>query len=153
LNFWEYNDVRGLKVQVAETLEQTLKQTLKQTLSKVRGGLWAYLLPRRLKHRELALTRPRACTWLLALALLLPFSVFSAVAAPAQQQQSYNYSKQGGISVEQAAAMVRRETGGRVLSANPVKSNGQRGYNIRVLIDGKRIKQYYVDDQGRMSPD
>lgn len=72
-------------------------------------------------------------------------------AAPANQQ-SYNYSKPAGISVEQAAAMVRRETGGRVLSANPTKSNGQRGYNVRVLVDGKRIKQYYVDDQGRMSP-
>jgi uncharacterized membrane protein YkoI len=82
--------------------------------------------------------------------LVLPLALGSATAVA--QSQTYNYTKQGGISVEQAAAMVRRETGGRVLSANPVKSNGQRGYNIRVLIDGKRVKKYYVDAEGRISP-
>ena len=87
---------------------------------------------------------------LAALMLVLPLSLGSAAAFA--QSQTYNYTKQGGISVEQAAAMVRRETGGRVLSANPVKSNGQRGYNIRVLIDGKRVKKYYVDAEGRISP-
>ena len=98
--------------------------------------------------------RDRLVAALLPLLIVVGLALTPAVsvhAAPASQQ-SYNYSKQAGISVEQAAAMVRRETGGRVLSANPTKSNGQRGYNIRVLVDGKRIKQYYVDDQGRMSP-
>ena len=47
--------------------------------------------------------------------------------------------------------LVRRETGGRVLSAKPVNKQGRRGYNVRVLLDGKRVKQYYVDAQGRMS--
>jgi len=122
-----------------------------QALIQVRIRLRAYLFTGLRKETGLKMTGSGARSWLLALALLLPLSMHSA-AAPAQQQQ-YNYTKQGGISVEQAAAMVRRETGGRVLSANPVKNNGQRGYNIRVLIDGKRIKQYYVDDQGRMSPD
>ena len=103
------------------------------------------------RARDRSVNGSRTRSRLVLLILLLPFSML-AIAAPAQQPQSYNYSKQGGISVEQAAAMVRRETGGRVLSANPVKNNGQRGYNIRVLIDGKRVKQYYVDDQGRMSP-
>jgi len=97
------------------------------------------------------LARSNCRSWLLALVLVLPFP-FTTVSAWAQQsEQSYNYTKQGGISVEQAAAMVRRETGGRVLSANPVKSNGERGYNVRVLIDGKRVKQYYVDSEGRIS--
>ena len=93
---------------------------------------------------------PLACLIFAAVAFL-PVLSSPAAAAPASQQ-SYNYTKSSGISVEQAAAMVRRETGGRVLSANPTKSNGQRGYNVRVLVDGKRIKQYYVDDQGRMTP-
>ena len=97
------------------------------------------------------MTRPSFSRWFLILALVVPLSVITA-AASAQSQQTYNYTKQNGISVEQAAAMVRRETGGRVLSANPVKNNGQRGYNIRVLIDGKRVKQYYVDADGRISP-
>lgn len=140
MKFWEYNGASDLEVQVAQALIQA------------RDKLRSYRLARLPNATGLWVKRAEARRWLLVLALALPFSMFSA-AAPAQQQQSYNYSKQGGISVEQAAAMVRRETGGRVLSANPVKSNGQRGYNIRVLIDGKRVKQYYVDDQGRMSPD
>lgn len=140
MKFWEYNGASDLEVQVAQALIQ------------VRIKLRAYLLAGLLQKSGLKVTGSGVRRWLLTLALVLPFAMFSA-AAPAQQQQSYNYTKQGGISVEQAAAMVRRETGGRVLSANPVKNNGQRGYSIRVLIDGKRVKQYYVDDQGRMSPD
>lgn len=55
-----------------------------------------------------------------------------------------------GISLEQAANKVRRETGGRVLSASPSDRGGQRGYEIRVLLDGKRVKSYFVDGQGRI---
>ena len=56
-----------------------------------------------------------------------------------------------------ASAWSRRRTwsgastGGRVLSATPVTKGGERGYNVRVLVDGKRVKQYYVDAEGRMS--
>ncbi|HEX7034981.1 MAG TPA: PepSY domain-containing protein [Pseudomonadales bacterium] len=57
-----------------------------------------------------------------------------------------------GISLEQAANKVRRETGGRVLSASPIDRGGQRGYEIRVLLDGKRVKSYFVDGQGRIRP-
>jgi hypothetical protein len=88
---------------------------------------------------------------LLPLVLALPL-VWTAPALAQQSGQSYNYSSQGGISVEQAAAAVRRETGGRVLSANPVRKGGERGFEVRVLIDGKRVKQYYVDSEGRLSP-
>jgi uncharacterized membrane protein YkoI len=56
-----------------------------------------------------------------------------------------------GITLEQAANKVRRQTGGRVLSATPVQNGRERGYNVRVLVDGKRVKEYYVDANGRMS--
>ena len=56
-----------------------------------------------------------------------------------------------GITLEQAANKVRSQTGGRVLSATPVQNGGERGYNVRVLVDGKRVKQFYVDSNGRMS--
>jgi hypothetical protein len=55
-----------------------------------------------------------------------------------------------GITREQAANMVRRETGGRVLSASPAERGGQRGYEVRVLIDGKRVKNVFVDGEGRV---
>ena len=88
------------------------------------------------------------------LALLLPLCVlFTPVhALGGQQPQPQNFAKPvGGISLEQAADTVRRQTGGRVLSATPVSKGGERGYNVRVLVDGKRVKQYYVDSEGRMS--
>lgn len=91
--------------------------------------------------------------WLLWSVLVLPiFASFAALDASAQQSRPQYYTKpSGGISLEQAADMVRRQTGGRVLSATPVNKGGQRGYNVRVLVDGKRVKQYYVDAEGRMS--
>lgn len=85
--------------------------------------------------------------FLLAGVIALPSQV---LAGPASEPQHYA-SPVGGISLEQAADKVRRQTGGRVLSATPVEKGGRRGYNIRVLVDGKRVKEYYVDADGRMS--
>jgi hypothetical protein len=88
--------------------------------------------------------------WLLWSVLVLPF--FAPTGVSAQQAQPQYYTKpSGGVSLEQAADMVRRHTGGRVLSATPVNKGGERGYNVRVLVDGKRVKQYYVDSEGRLS--
>jgi hypothetical protein len=92
------------------------------------------------------------------LLLLLLLALPAWLAAPAvHAQQGRNELNQfsrgaGGISIEQASATARRETGGRVLQVKPVSRGGQRGYSVRVLIDGKRVKQYYVDSQGRISP-
>lgn len=91
---------------------------------------------------------------LLGAMLMLPEP---AAAAPAwargvQQPLEPNslVNKPPGISLEQAANMVRRETGGRVLSASPSERGGRRGYEIRVLVDGKRVKSYFVDGDGRV---
>ena len=93
---------------------------------------------------------PRCRIWLLRLMLVLPLTFPASALAEQQAQPSY-YTKPPGVSLEQAADMVRRQTGGRVLSATPVNNSGRRGYNVRVLLDGKRVKQYYVDADGRMS--
>ena len=82
--------------------------------------------------------------------LVLPLFVSVSSHAGQQAQPNY-YSEPVGISLEQAADKIRRKTGGRILSATPVSKNGQRGYNIRVLVDEKRVKQYYVDAEGRVS--
>ena len=58
--------------------------------------------------------------------------------------------KPPGISLEQATNIVRRQTGGGVLSAAPAGRGGQRGYEVRVLVDGKRVKKVFVDGQGNM---
>jgi uncharacterized membrane protein YkoI len=84
--------------------------------------------------------------------LVLPLGLFTAPMLMAQQAQPNHYAAPvGGITLEQAADKVRRKTGGRVLSATPVEKGGRRGYNVRVLVDGTRVKQYYVDSEGRMT--
>lgn len=55
-----------------------------------------------------------------------------------------------GISLEQATNIVRRQTGGRVLSAAPSGRGGSRGYEVRVLVDGKRVKTVFVDSRGNL---
>jgi uncharacterized membrane protein YkoI len=55
-------------------------------------------------------------------------------------------SQTSGMSAEQAASIVRGAYGGRVVSVKP--SGG--GYNVRVLLDGGRVKTVQVDANGRM---
>ena len=94
----------------------------------------------------------RSLRWLLCSVLVLPTGLFTAPMLAAQQAQPNHYAAPvGGITLEQAADKVRRKTGGRVLSASPEEKGGRRGYNVRVLVDGKRVKQYYVDSDGRMT--
>lgn len=61
-----------------------------------------------------------------------------------------NLVRPPGITEQQAAELVRRRTGGRVLATDPVERGGQRGYDVRVLVDGKRVKNLFVDDNGRI---
>ena len=92
--------------------------------------------------------------WLLWSVLVLSLGVVLSpkpVLAGQQAQPNHYAAPVGGITLEQAADKVRRKTGGRVLSATPVEKGGRRGYNVRVLVDGKRVKQYYVDSDGRLS--
>jgi hypothetical protein len=85
--------------------------------------------------------------------LLLPAVATDALAAPSwaraapAQVEPQSLVKPPGISLEQATNMVRRETGGRVLSAAPTDRGG---YEVRVLVDGKRVKNVYVDSDGRI---
>jgi hypothetical protein len=57
-----------------------------------------------------------------------------------------------GISAEQATTIVRRETGGRVLSATPL-DGGKDGYKVRVLVDGGRVTTLHVSPQGYLEED
>ena len=92
---------------------------------------------------------PSLSKWLLWLVLVLPVS---SLAAPAdffeKADKPTQFAAPAAISLEQAADKVRRETGGRVLSATPTEQGGRRGYSVRVLLDGKRVKKVFVDAQG-----
>jgi hypothetical protein len=88
--------------------------------------------------------------WLLAPTVALDAAAAPAWARPQNPLEPQTLVRPPGITLEQAANAVRRETGGRVLSAAPVDRGGQRGYEVRVLIDGKRVKNVYVDGDGRI---
>ena len=89
---------------------------------------------------------PSCSKWLLWLVLVLPFHSSAAVAEFFEKaDQPTQFAAPAAISLEQAADKVRRETGGRVLSATPTEKGGKRGYSVRVLLDGKRVKKVFVD--------
>ena len=55
-----------------------------------------------------------------------------------------------GISIEQATAIARKHTGGRVLSATPKQRSSGTEYRVRMLVDGERVMTVVVDHQGRI---
>ena len=81
------------------------------------------------------------------LALGLPLSVqaseFREAATPKY------FSEPAGVNLEVATAIVRRKTGGRVLSANPASRGPQRGYKVRVLVKDRVVQTWFVDSRGR----
>jgi hypothetical protein len=66
---------------------------------------------------------------------------------------SYFSSNPPGVSLQKATAMVRKRTGGRVLSATTRQNNGGEEHLVRVLVDGERVVTMVVDDQGRIRND
>jgi uncharacterized membrane protein YkoI len=77
----------------------------------------------------------------LTAALSLAFSPVYANQHKGRSKDTESASAQ--ISADQAAAVARSATGGRVLK---VELKG-RAYQIRVLLDGKRIRNVRVDAQ------
>jgi hypothetical protein len=77
--------------------------------------------------------------------------VLCLLSTPVLARDKDNNSRHGNsvaaesrLSAEQASSIVRSAYGGRVVS---VKSSGN-GYNVRVLLDGGRVKNVYVDGNG-----
>jgi uncharacterized membrane protein YkoI len=85
----------------------------------------------------------------IAAALIVVFA-FIAAAAPAMAGGHGNNDGQNeqtsGMSAEQAASIVQRAYGGRIVSVKPAGG----GYNVRVLLDGGRVKTVQVDANGRL---
>lgn len=49
------------------------------------------------------------------------------------------------LTLEQAVAQVRRETGGRILAAETVQENGRRVHRIKVLTPERSVRTVRVD--------
>jgi hypothetical protein len=55
----------------------------------------------------------------------------------------------GGISLSQAVEQVRRDTGGRVLSADTLSEGGGRIHRIKVLTPDRRVRVIRIRAGGR----
>jgi uncharacterized membrane protein YkoI len=96
----------------------------------------------------------------LTLALLLSLSAFTATAQPAWHGGSWQSAQNGTVTVQdlmgnddprmqvtldQAVAQVRNETGGRVLSATTVRENGMFVHRIKVLTPENQVVIHEIE--------
>lgn len=58
-----------------------------------------------------------------------------------------------GITKERAVGIVRERFDGRVLSAARAMRDGERGFDVRVLTEGGRVKNVFVDRRGGVAED
>lgn len=56
----------------------------------------------------------------------------------------------GGVSLQKATAIVRKSTGGRVLSATTNHRSSGIEHRVRVLVDGERVITVTVGANGRI---
>lgn len=55
------------------------------------------------------------------------------------------YAQQAPVSLDAAATMVRRISGGRIVGADSMDDNGKVVYRIKVLLPEGRVRVYLVD--------
>jgi len=64
-----------------------------------------------------------------------------------------SHTENRGISLDEAVSRVRRQSDGRILSAETVRKNGRRVYRIKVLSQDGRVSRVDIDaDTGRAAP-
>jgi len=71
---------------------------------------------------------------------LLQAAAPGQVLVPSQVFEPILLARASGMSLDQAVNQVRRETGGRILSAKTVTENGRRVHRIKVLMPSGRVK-------------
>lgn len=89
----------------------------------------------------------------LSLALLLFGAVLASAAAAGERSvgpraASFVAPGGAGITREKAVGQVRRLFDGRILSATAVERDGRHGFRVRLLTDGGRVRNVYVDASG-----
>ncbi len=79
---------------------------------------------------------------LAALFVLLP--ALPAAAAPVGAGGLLRVARQQGESLDAAVARIRKQTGGRILSAETVTRHGKRVHRIKVLLPNGHVKIFRV---------
>ncbi len=81
-------------------------------------------------------------------------SCVAAPAAAAAPDGASNFAPTAAqMTKERAVRIVRGRFDGRILSAGAVRRDGERGFDVRVLTEGGRIKNVFVDRRGAVSED
>jgi len=62
----------------------------------------------------------------------------------ASEHQQHERNRDSGIDADQAAAIARQDSGGRVLSLKQVMGPEGPAYRVKILRDG-RVRVFYVD--------
>lgn len=86
------------------------------------------------------------------LLMLLALGTSTVHAAPAWQRGGEwrpASERASGISLDRAADQVRRQTGGRILSAETVDKNGQQVHRIKVLTPDHKVVIREIPAGGR----
>ncbi|WP_303901228.1 PepSY domain-containing protein [Thiohalomonas denitrificans] len=85
-----------------------------------------------------------------ALLLFLALGAHTSLAAPSGYNQSnLTMAQASGMALDQAAAQVRRETGGRILSAETVREKGRKVHRIKVLTPDRKVRIVRIEANGR----
>jgi uncharacterized membrane protein YkoI len=88
----------------------------------------------------------KTMTCLLA-GLLVGASVLPVEARRDERSSRRETAQRDGISLDEAVARVRRDTGGRVLSAEARENRGRTSYRIKVLLRDGSVRVVNVDAQ------
>ncbi|MDD3519560.1 MAG: hypothetical protein PHQ14_14525 [Chromatiales bacterium] len=96
----------------------------------------------------------RPTTWLtIAIVLSALWASAAAQASPRDRDGRFERGplvqnaapNRSGVTLDQAVEQVRRQTGGRVLSAETVDAGGRRVHRIKVLTPDQRVRVVTVD--------
>ena len=76
--------------------------------------------------------------------LLLTFSLTNPLHADSSPQ-AYMLAYNKPVTLEQAVDKTKRETGGRILTAETIDKDGRRVHRLKVLLPGGSVKIIYVE--------
>ena len=92
----------------------------------------------------------RSCVRILCIFAMMGALLMASAAGAREQRPTidvagFQVAKRGGLSLEQAAARVQRQTGGRILSADALNRKGRVVYRIKVLMPSGHVRIFRVD--------
>ena len=84
-----------------------------------------------------------------ALLLLLALGPDTVLATPDRHAgHTISVAQAPDISLDQAVEQVRRETGGRILSAETVRKNGRKVHRLKLLTPDHKVRIIHIEANG-----